>query len=247
MKPPDGPSISPDLLDFPRHEARIDSRPPALESSTDLGRGESTGVRQWRSSSRSPSKVADVTGRIVVGYALLASLATGIAIALRDGVPWVLPTTPWLSLGPAMSLAVSAVLGLALALALVLWTRVSVLRFDWARRLHLELRPIARRLTATQIVLLAGFSSLGEELLFRGLLQPWLGVLPVALLFGICHQLPGPSRWVWVGWATIVGTALGAIFAATGSLLGALLAHGLINAANLAFLRNYKPIDGPQP
>jgi len=246
MRPPDGPSISPDPLDFPRHEARIGSRPPALESGTNAGLAEAADVRHWRSSSRLPSKVADVTGRIVVGYALLASLATGLAIALRDGVPWVLPT-PWLSLGPAMSLAMSAVLGLALALTLVILTRVSVLRFDWARRLHLDLRPIARRLTATQIVLLAGFSSLGEELLFRGLLQPWLGVLPVALLFGICHQLPGPSRWVWIGWAILVGTALGAMFAATGSLLGPLLAHGLINAANLAFLRDYKPLEGSRP
>jgi membrane protease YdiL (CAAX protease family) len=179
-------------------------------------------------------------GRIAVGYALLASLATALALALREGVPWVHPS-PWVPMSTAMALGVSAGAGVALAVVLVALTRLSVTRFGWARRLHAELRPVARDLTAVRIVLIAGFSSLGEELLFRGLLQPWLGLVPTALVFGIVHQIPGPSRWVWVGWATLVGLGLGAMFALTGSLLGPLLAHALINAVNLAYLRDHDP------
>jgi hypothetical protein len=37
----------------------------------------------------------------------------------------------------------------------------------------------------------------------------------------------------------VVGLALGAIFALTGSLLGAILAHALINAINLAYLKSH--------
>lgn len=192
---------------------------------------------------------ATMAGRIAVGYALLASLATALALALREGVPWVYPE-PWLALDPTVGLAASAGLGLALSLVVVLSTRLTVSRCAWAQHLHLQLRPLAHGLTAWQIVLIAGLSSLGEELLFRGLLQPWIGVLPQAVIFGIAHQLPGSSRWVWVCWAMMVGLACGAIFAATGSLLGALIAHAVINAVNLAYLRDHDPLaqaNGPQP
>lgn len=185
--------------------------------------------------------VAPFAGRIAVGYALMASLATALALALREGVPWQWPT-PWLQLSPTPAALSSAALGLALAALVVLGTRWSVARFGWARALHLDLRPIAQGLTWWQIALIAGCSSLGEELLFRGLLQPWIGLLPTAVVFGVVHQSPGPSRWVWVCWATFVGLGFGLIFAVTGSLLGALLAHALINAVNLAYLRDYDPL-----
>ena len=50
---------------------------------------------------RAVGSVAPFAGRIAVGYALLASLAVGLALALRDGVPWQSPD-PWLTLSPAM-------------------------------------------------------------------------------------------------------------------------------------------------
>jgi hypothetical protein len=185
--------------------------------------------------------VASLAGRITVGYALLASLAVALALALRDGVPWVYPA-PWIVMPVWQGLALSAGLGVLLALVVVAGTRVTVARFAWAQRLHLDLRPIAHGLTLWQIVSIATFSSLGEELLFRGLLQPWLSVLPTAVLFGVCHQMPGEARWVWVCWATAVGLGFGAIFGASGSLLGPLLAHAIINAVNLTFLRDHDPL-----
>ncbi|MGK3999771.1 CPBP family intramembrane glutamic endopeptidase [Sorangium sp. So ce1024] len=182
----------------------------------------------------------DATLRVASGYLVLAALAVSLAVVLRDGWPWIHPT-PWLSLRPPAALLTSAALGLTLAAGVVVMTRVVVARFDWARRLHADLRPVARELSFGQIVLLAALSSLGEELLFRGLLTPLVGVLPSALVFGLVHQMRGPSRWVWVGWAVVVGAGLGAIFAATGSLVGPLLAHALVNAVNLSYLRDHDP------
>jgi membrane protease YdiL (CAAX protease family) len=178
---------------------------------------------------------------IAGGYGLLASLATALAIALREGVPWK-HDKPWMTFEPLESLGISIGLGIVLALIVIVGTRISVARFSWAQRLHIELRPIACGLTLSQIVLIAGFSSVGEELLFRGLLQPWIGLLPTSVLFGIFHQIPGQSRWVWVCWATFVGMAFGAIFEFTGSLVGPLIAHAVINAVNLAFLRDHDPM-----
>ena len=117
-------------------------------------------------------------------------------------------------------------------------------RFAWAQRLHSELRPVACELTLGQILVIAGLSSLGEELLFRGLLVPLISVVPAALVFGLAHQMKGPSRWIWAGWATAVGLMLGAIFALTGSLVGPLLAHAIVNAANLTYLRDHDPAYG---
>jgi membrane protease YdiL (CAAX protease family) len=178
--------------------------------------------------------------RVAAGYALLATLATALALGLREGVPWVYPD-PWFPAPPVVALTTSAVLGLALAVAIVFLTRVAVTRFAWAQQLHAELRPVARDLGLGQILIVAGLSSLGEELLFRGLLVPWLGVIISAALFGLAHQIRGPSRWVWIGWATVMGAALGAIFAATGSLVGPLIAHAVINAVNLTYLRDHDP------
>jgi membrane protease YdiL (CAAX protease family) len=183
-----------------------------------------------------------VARRVAAGYALLATLAVGLALALRDGVPWLYPS-PWLTLGPTEGALLSAAGGLAFALTLIVLTRVAVARFQWAQRLHLELRPVARDLSLGDILLLAGLSSLGEELLFRGLLAPWLGVIGSALLFGLAHQIRGPSRWVWAGWATVVGLGLGALFAATGSLVGPLIAHAVVNAKNLSYLRDHDPVE----
>lgn len=185
--------------------------------------------------------IASSVGRVAVGYALLATLSLGLAVGIRGAAPWSLPEA-WLPVVGWVAVAASAGLGLGLTLAVVVATRITVRRFPWAQRLHLDLRPIARDLATGPIVLIAFFSSLGEELLFRGLLQPWLGLLPTAVVFGLCHQVPGPARWVWVCWATFVGLAFGAIFAATGSLVGALLAHAVINALNLAYLRDHDPL-----
>jgi uncharacterized protein len=183
---------------------------------------------------------SDAVVRIAGGYALLAALAMALALALRDGVPWTHPE-PWLPEPPGVALAGSAGLGLTVATAIIGFTRITVPRFGWAQRLHSELRPVARDLTIGQILVVAGLSSLGEELLFRGLLVPIAGVGISAVLFGLAHQIKGPSRWVWAGWATAVGLMLGGIFALTGSLVGPLLAHAIVNAANLSYLRDHDP------
>lgn len=180
--------------------------------------------------------------RLTSGYALLSVMAFALAVALREGPPWVHPE-PWFAWPPPLGLVASAALGLGFSTTLIGLTRYLVARFSWARRLHVELRPVARDLSAGQILLVAGLSSLGEELLFRGLLTPTVGVVLSGLLFGLAHQIKGPSRWVWAGWAMTVGLGLGAIFAATGSLVGPLLCHAIVNAANLVYLRDYDPLD----
>jgi CAAX protease family protein len=179
-------------------------------------------------------------GRFAAAYAFLGVSASVVALIWRQGSPLLCPS-PWLVLSSTASHVYSFALGLAFAAVIVIATRWMVPRFAWARVLHGELRPIARGISTTGIVVVALLSAVGEELLFRGLLQPWIGLVPQALLFGIVHQIRGPSRWVWVAWASFVGLALGGIFALTGSLLGPLAAHALINGLNLDYLKRHDP------
>jgi membrane protease YdiL (CAAX protease family) len=177
-------------------------------------------------------------------YALVAAVAAGLAGAFRHASPLVHPE-PWASLDePSRSLA-SAAMGLALGALVSVSARWAVLHWSRARSLHAELRPVARSLAPGGILALAVASSAGEELFFRALLAPAIGVVAQAALFGLAHQIRGPGRWLWVGWAAGVGLALGAIFALTGSLAGPLLAHAVVNAHGLAFLRDHDPGAAP--
>jgi uncharacterized protein len=175
---------------------------------------------------------------VTFGHAVLTALAFAAAWWARDGRPFAHPE-PWLKLGPAGSVAASVTGGVLIA-GLVVWaTRHTVSRFAWAKRLHVELRPLARGLRTSDAFALALFSGLGEELMFRSLALPWLGLVVSSLLFGAVHQTRGPGRWTWIGWATVVGFGLGLLFALTGSLVGCVLAHALVNAVNLLYLRDH--------
>jgi membrane protease YdiL (CAAX protease family) len=173
-------------------------------------------------------------------YAVLGLLALLLVDFSRGGSAFLHPD-PWLSLEPAARHVYSILWGVAFGGLLVICTRAAVRRFAWARGLHAALRPFARGMSGLTILVMAALSAFGEEMLFRGLLQPLLGVVPQALIFGAAHQIPGPSRWVWVAWATAVGLALGGMFQLTGSLLGPLAAHALVNAMNLAYLKSHDP------
>ena len=184
--------------------------------------------------------------RFAAAYVGMSVITCAIALVWAQGVPYVFPD-PWLALPPHASHTYSALIGITFGALVVVLTKPMVTKLSWARNLHNELRPLAQDISTTGIVALAVLSSLGEELLFRGLLQPWLGLVPQAVVFGLVHQIPGKSRWVWVIWASVMGLALGATFQLTGSLLGPILAHAVINGFNLQYLKTHDPSSRPKP
>jgi membrane protease YdiL (CAAX protease family) len=148
--------------------------------------------------------------------------------------------------GPLGAHAVSLAVGLALSAALVVGTRRLVRTRPWAAALHEDLRPFARALGPDAILVVAIASSIGEETLFRGALVPAVGPIVSSLLFGVLHQLRGRSRVAWWLFATIVGLAFAYLFRFTGSLLGPIVAHAVVNAVNLRFLLTHDPHRAPQ-
>lgn len=80
------------------------------------------------------------------------------------------------------------------------------------------------------IGLLPGMS---EELLFRGVMLPAIGLNATGLVvsslcFGILH-MSGPKQWPYAVWATAVGLLLGSSALVTGNLLVPIVAHVVTN------------------
>lgn len=91
--------------------------------------------------------------------------------------------------------------------------------------LHLVLKP----LVLPDLIWLGLLPGLSEELLFRGVMLPALGLnaeglLLSSLCFGVLH-LSSPKQWAYVAWATIVGGLLGLSALVTGNLLVPIVAH----------------------
>jgi len=81
-----------------------------------------------------------------------------------------------------------------------------------------------------RIGLLPGMS---EELLFRGVMLPaiglnFTGLLFSSLCFGILH-MSGPRQWPYALWATAIGFVLGGSALLTGNLLVPIVAHVVTN------------------
>jgi uncharacterized protein len=175
---------------------------------------------------------------VLLAYASLAGLATACSLALGRN-PFA--CDGWLQArGPAAWL-VSLGLGVLMGATTIAATRAAVRRWRWARSLHLALRPMVHGSADATLLAVAVASAAGEELLFRGLLVPLVGVAASSVVFGALHQVRGRARWPWMAWATVMGILFATVFAATGSLLGPLVAHAAINHWNLRFLRDTGP------
>lgn len=137
---------------------------------------------------------------------------------------------------PGRLLLVSPVLGIALGLAVVALSRLAVRRFGWARSLHTDFRHLLGPLSQREIIVLALASSVGEELLFRGALDPMVGLVPQAIIFALLHVGPGLRFLPWTAAALVLGLAFGLLHRTTGDLGGPIVAHFVINYLNLGYI-----------
>ena len=122
---------------------------------------------------------------------------------------------------------------------------------DLFKRLLTSPEVLGGELTQGRCFTIAFYSSVGEEAFFRGFVQPWLiervggsqdpatlgpivaGVVATSLIFGLIHFPVVPELRPWTVFAILMGLALGALAAWSGSLLAPALAHLVINWLNL--------------
>ena len=166
---------------------------------------------------------------LVIGlYGAMALM--GLVIASGRGNPDVFRID---ARAPGWLLVAGLGMGAALGLGVVGLTRVATRHFQWARDLHTSFHDLLGPLTGREIFILALASSIGEEILFRGALLPWLGVWLQGLVFALLHIGPGKRFVPWTVSALVMGVAFGALAQWTGNLGGPIAAHFTINFLNL--------------
>ncbi|MEL6440317.1 MAG: CPBP family intramembrane glutamic endopeptidase [Cyanobacteria bacterium J06621_8] len=124
------------------------------------------------------------------------------------------------------SLGLAAGITLASSIIYRLWEA-------YRRSADIYLELVIKPLLWTDLIWLGLLPGMSEELLFRGVMLPALGlnlgaVLISSLLFGVLH-LSGNGQWPYVVWATIVGFALGYCALITGNLVVPVVAHIITN------------------
>jgi hypothetical protein len=159
-----------------------------------------------------------------------------IALALVFGL------RPWAAMGWdgwTLPLALAATLPMLALLPLVQRSKA-----DWAARLRRlvedNIVPLFAGLRGWAVALIALSAGIGEELLFRGVIQdglagaagPVIALAVASLLFGLAHAVT-PAYFVL---ATLMGVYLGGVYLATGNLLVVILAHFLYDWVALTWL-----------
>ena len=107
---------------------------------------------------------------------------------------------------------------------------------DWGEDLARAMGEVLGQISTPNAVLLAFASGMAEEMLFRGALQPRVGLVLASLIFGCIHFVPRRVFLPWTVFAVLIGGLLGWLFLWTGNLVAPIAAHTLVNAINLPLL-----------
>ena len=151
----------------------------------------------------------------------------------------------WLLVKPSDWILYTAILGIAfwryaigrrlVVAAVVILLVLGVLPTTWLLTAPLEHRfPVPANLDRVDgIIVLAGASSIGEEIFFRGALLPVIGLVGSSAIFALLHIGPKARHLPWTASSFVVGLLFGAMFQWTGDLTGPVVAHFLVNFLNL--------------
>lgn len=197
-------------------------------------------------------------------FSSVATRTTRLALLFEGGmgllalaVGWLLGHWPaegidfsrWTSLAEARPQLEAASFGLIATgpLLLALWSidRVPFAPLRSLRQIAEELLPqMFAGASVLQLAVVSLAAGVGEELLFRGLVQgglsrligvpagPWIALAAASLLFGVCHWL----STTYAVAAALAGLYFGLLFWLTGSLWTPLVAHAAYDFLALLYL-----------
>ncbi|MFQ5417385.1 MAG: lysostaphin resistance A-like protein [Myxococcota bacterium] len=162
----------------------------------------------------------------MLGVALTISLWTGDVILPYAGEP------PGGGFRPHRDVAAGLIAGALVILLSHEFTR----RTQTGAALADALAAVLGRMSTADCLVVAAASGIAEECFFRGVLQPNIGLVASALVFGVAHFVPRRDLAPWALLAVVAGLLLGALFEATGNLVAPVVAHATINGVNLSLL-----------
>ena len=105
------------------------------------------------------------------------------------------------------------------------------------RRLYrTSLKPLFGGVGVLDMVVISVAAGVGEELLFRGVVQPEVGLFPASVIFGLLH-MGGTGTLAFGCWVAVMGGVLGGLAIWTEGLLAPVVAHAVYDAAAMAYIR----------
>jgi uncharacterized protein len=160
--------------------------------------------------------------QILIAMAVTATILFGIAKL-------------WLFLGeiqlrPLAFTIVDVLFGIALGLGLTgLSAIVYAVWADYRTSADFYLEMVLKPLELPDVVWVGILPGLSEELLFRGVMLPAIGLDPIGMLlsslcFGVLH-MTNVQQWPYAVWATTIGFLLAFTTVETGNLLIPIVAH----------------------
>lgn len=131
---------------------------------------------------------------------------------------------------------------------LLLLSVTDVLSSDSLQKHIRDLHRFVRSQSWPVLITLAVLAGVGEELLFRGVIQGWVGqhlgvttgVLAGAVLFGLAHAM----SWSYFLVATALGGVFGVVYAVTDSLQLVMVWHAVYDLVVILVLRRYPRLFG---
>lgn len=155
----------------------------------------------------------------------------GVAIVWRVGFQGasLLLATP----GDAVHWLRDVALGLAAGALVIVASAEITARTRMGTALAQALGAALGPLRTRDCIVLALVSGVAEEALFRGALQPQVGLVWASVVFALAHLVPRRELLPWSVFSLAAGFLLGGLYAATGNLVAPVVAHFAINAVNL--------------
>lgn len=167
---------------------------------------------------------------VVVFYSLM--VIAGFAWTWARGLPPI--HLAWR--GGSLAWWLQLLIGVGFGLVVVQLGKIIERRFEFARRLSDELTTLIPALNIQEVVIAAFFSSIAEEVFFRGAMQDALGFWLTAAAFMVVHGFFERRYMWWMIFAGVMGMAFGWMMLALGTLIAPVAAHFTINAINLRIL-----------
>jgi uncharacterized protein len=184
-------------------------------------------------------------------FSLMAAVFEGCLTPVAIGLGWLLGTPPLATMfhfdGRDALLGVAAALP---PLGLFWFCLVCPWRpFAEIAKITVEtLVPLFRHCGLAQLAIISALAGLGEETLFRGVVQVgmaqeiggpygvWLGLLAAAVLFGLLHVIT-PTYGILAG---LIGLYLGGLWLMSHNLLTPIVTHGTYDFLALVYLVRVK-------
>ncbi|MBX7169103.1 MAG: CPBP family intramembrane metalloprotease [Pirellulales bacterium] len=186
-----------------------------------------------------PSSLPPLRREQSVPYALaFEGSLIGLALLLGYLLDW--PPLEFCDLtlsGALTGLAATVPMLIVLAALLGLpWPPFRRLRAAWEE----SIAPVFHDWSPWEVASLALVAGVGEEMLFRGVIQAatagWLGSLAGLAVASVLFGLPHAITFTYAVAATLLGAYLGWLFLSTGNLLAPIVAHAVYDFVALEYL-----------